>query len=310
MAKKPYTLFFLALFFTILIRISTVLGAYQLEYRIGVGADGSATWIIEHVFVKGQDEAMFAQLSSPVYFSDTFVENVKLLADAAKEETGRMNMTVENFAMEVSVSGSYSIVKYQFHWKEFAQIEDTQIKIGDVFRVDGLFLYGEGTVNIEYPPEYAIESVSPRPNAESGQTLTWYGIRDFETGEPRIVLREKVASGFIEIVRENALTIISLTALVGAGSMSFYYLRLRKKGVAVAKPPIPPSVLGIEDDEEKVTSLLRAAAGRSMYQSNIADHCKFSRSKTSKLLKTMESKGKIRREKKGREMVVTLMEEV
>ncbi len=83
---------------------------------------------------------------------------------------------------------------------------------------------------------------------------------------------------------------------------------MRKKEVVVAKPPVPPSVLGIEDDEEKVVNLLRAAGG-SMYQSTIADHCEFSRSKTSKLLTTMENKRKIRREKKGREKVVTLIEE-
>ncbi len=153
-----------------------------------------------------------------------------------------------------------------------------------------------------------IKSVSPRPNEKSGQTLTWYGIRDFETGEPRIVLKEKAASGFLEIAKENALTIVSLIALVGVSSISVYYFRLRKKEAVVAKPPMPPSVLGIEDDEEKVVNLLRAA-GESMYQSAIADHCNFSRSKTSKLLTAMETKGKIKREKRGRERVVTLIEE-
>ncbi len=304
MAVKPYLECFF-IFLTVLIPVSTVSGAYQLEYRIEVRADGSATWIVEHVFVKGQDEAMFAQLSNPIYFSDNFVENIKSLVNATKEETDRMNMAVEDFVMMVNVSGSYSIVKYQFHWSEFGETEDTQIEIGDVFEVEGLFLYGEGTVNIEYPTEYMIKGVSPRPNEKSGQTLTWYGTRDFETGEPRIVLKEKAASGFIEIAKENALTIASLIALVGVSSISVYYFRLRKKEAVVAKPPMPPSVLGIEDDEEKVVNLLRAA-GESMYQSAIADHCNFSRSKTSKLLTAMEAKGKIKREKRGRERVVTL----
>ncbi|NIW12434.1 MAG: hypothetical protein GWN31_00555, partial [Candidatus Thorarchaeota archaeon] len=127
MAKKLYVIFFLTLFLTVLIPVSPVLGAYQLEYRIEVRADGSATWIIEHVFAKGEDETIFAQLSNPIYFSDTFVENIKSLVNATKESTGRMNMTVENFVMTVSVSGSYSIVKYQFYWREFAETEDTQI---------------------------------------------------------------------------------------------------------------------------------------------------------------------------------------
>ncbi|NIW12435.1 MAG: hypothetical protein GWN31_00560 [Candidatus Thorarchaeota archaeon] len=122
------------------------------------------------------------------------------------------------------------------------------------------------------------------------------------------MLREKGASGFVEVIKENALAIVGLIALVGLSSISLYYFKLRKKEAVVAKPPVPPSVLGIEDDEEKVVNLLRATGG-SMYQSTIADHCKFSRSKTSKLLTTMENKRKIRREKKGREKVVTLIEE-
>jgi len=307
MAVKLYIIFFLFTFLTVLFPIATVLGVYQLEYRIEVHADGSATWIIEHVFVKGEDEALFAQLSSPIYFSDTFVESIKSLVNATKEETSRINMTVENFEMTVSFSSSYSIVKYQFHWREFAETEGTQIRIGDVFEVDGLFLYGEGTVNIEYPPEYMIKNVSPRPNAQSDQTLTWYGIRDFRAGEPEIVLGEKAASGFEVVLKENALAIVGLIALIGVSSISLYYFKLRKKEVVVAKPPIPPSVLGIEDDEEKVVNLLRAAGG-SMYQSTIADQCRFSRAKTSKLLTIMESKEKIRREKRGRERVVTLIE--
>ena len=62
----------------------------------------------------------------------------------------------------------------------------------------------------------------------------------------------------------------------------------------------------MEDDEEKVVNLLKAAGG-SLYQSAIADQCGFSRSKASKLLALMERKRKIRREKKGREKLVTLI---
>ena len=312
MAMKPYIIFFLTLFLTVLIPVSTVFGTYQLEYRIEVHADGSATWIIEHVFARGEDEAMFKQLTDPTYFSDTFVKNIKSLVNASREKTGRMNMTVEKFVMTASVLDSYRVVKYEFYWRGFGETEDAWIKIGDVFEAEGLFLYGEGTVNIVYPLEYTIESISPRPNAESGQTLTWYGIKDFGTGEPKIVLRQKAASGapgFMEIMKENAPIIASLIALVVVSSTSLYYFKLRKKEmkeIIGAKAPTPPSVLGIEDDEEKVVNLLRAAGG-SLYQSTIADHCGFSRSKTSKLLATMEKKGKIRREKKGREKVVTLI---
>jgi len=307
---KALAAFFLILFLSVPLFFQTVKGAYQLEYSIEVHADGSSAWLIEHRFVNGENEALVRQLSDPRYFSDTFVKSIKSLVNATKEETGRMNMTVENFVMSVSVSGSYTVVKYQFRWSDFAETEDTWINIGDAFEVEGLFPYGDGTVNIVYPSGYTIESVSPIPHAESSQTLTWYGIGDFGTGEPSIVLRKKTAFGFIDAITENAFIIGGLITLAGGIFIGLYYFKLREKGRKIigAKTPIPPSVLGIEDDEEKVVNLLKAA-GRSLYQSTIADQCRFSRSKTSKLLATMEKKAKIRREEKGREKVVTLMNE-
>lgn len=299
----------LLLFLGVLLLSGTAKGAHQLEYTIEVYEDGSATWVIEHRFGKGEDEALFRQLSDLTYFSDTFVKSIKSLVNATREETGRMNMIVENFVMTVSVSGSYSVVKYQFRWSGFAETEDTKIKIGDVFKVEGLFLYGEGTVNIIYPSGYSIESISPSPNAESDQTLTWYWTSIFEEGEPKIVLREKAAFGFMDAVKENAFILSILITLACGIFIGFYYFKLRKKEVKEivgAETSVPLTILRIEDDEEKVVNLLRAADG-SLYQSTIADQCRFSRSKTSKLLATMENKGVIRREKEGREKVVTLI---
>jgi len=307
---KSHLGLFLLLFLTFFLLPEVAWGEYQLEYEIEMHAGGSATWIIEHRFLIGENETLFRKLSDPTYFSDTFIKTIKSLVNAAKEITGR-NMSVDerSFIMTVSVSGSYSVIKYQFNWNGFAKVEDKRISIGDVFWGHELFLYGEGTVNVAYSSEYRVESVSPRPHAESNQTLTWYGIKDFGQGEPRIVLREKFAPiGFIEIMRENAPIIGSVLAIVSVGLLCLGFLRLRRKATVTAKQPIIPSVSEVKDAEEKVVNLLKAAGG-SLYQSTVADRCGFSRSKTSKLLATMESKGKIKREEKGREKVVMLIEE-
>lgn len=302
MTMKPCVIFSLLLFLTFFIPVSTVLGAYQLEYRIEVNADGSAIWIIEQ---KGRN----IQIAF-----DAFVEKVKLVVDAAEEKTGR-NMTADDFGMSADFSDSYIAVKYQFCWNGFAEIEDSWIKIGDVFEVEDLFLYfyGDGTVCIVYPSQYAVENVSPRPHerSDSIQMLEWYGIGDFGIGEPRVVLKEKTASvGFTDIISENAILIITLATLAGWGSIGLYYFKFRKKKEAIITVPhVPPVTLGIEDDEEKVVTLLKSAGGR-LYQSTIANQCGFSRAKTSKLLASMEEKGRIRRQKKGREKVVTLIDEV
>ena len=311
-AMKLYGALFLILFLAVFLFCETAEGMYQLEYRIEVHADGSAIWIVEHRFLleTEYDEMMFQRYYNMTYFSDNFVKNVNALVNSARLKTGRADMSVANFKMTVSVFDSYRIVKYQFDWVKFAEIEGTLIRIGDVFEVKGLFFYGEGPLNVIYPSEYLVENVSPKPNVESDGTLTWYEVKNFGTGEPTIVL-EKRTSNIIDVLKANAPIIISLSALAGIGSVSLWFFKFRKKekekviGAPEYTPPIP---LGIQDDEEKVVSLVRAAGGN-LYQSTIADQCGFSRSKTSKLLKTMENKGKIRREKKGREKVVTLLNE-
>lgn len=309
MPKKQCIIFFLLLFLTILIHGSRVLGAYQLEYRIEVYIDGSARWAIEHRFLleTEDDRTMFRQYSNWTYFSDCFVENVKALVDMARLRTGRESMTVENFKMTVSVFDSYRVVKYEFDWIEFAEIEGTRIRIGDVFEVDGLFLYGDGTLNMIYPAGYMVERASPKPNDEYDRMLTWYKVEDFGRGEPKVVLNERTQT-IGDTLKAYVPVIAALIALAGIGSTALWFFKFRKKKreAVVTVPPVP---LGMEDDEEKVVSLLKSAGGR-LYQSTITNQCEFSRAKTSKLLTSMEEKGRIKRQKKGREKVVILTDEV
>jgi uncharacterized membrane protein len=295
------------LLLTFLLYCDRAWSLYQLEYTIDVHADGSATWTIEHSFPDGED-ALFRQLSDYRYFSETFIENVKSLVNLTRKKVDRTgNMTVETFVMKV-VEAPYDIVQYRFYWRGFAEIDGTRIRIGDVFEVEGLFLQGDGKVNILYPSDYEIETVSPPPDEESSQRLTWYGTARFETGEPKIVLKEKTVFGFMEISKD--VFFVSLMAFVGIGFISLYYyfFKLRKRKPTSARAPFPSEVPKIEDDEEKIISLLEAAGG-SLWQSTLVHQCGFSRSKTSKLLKAMENDGKIRRKATGREKMVMLIKQ-
>ena len=76
---------------------------------------------------------------------------------------------------------------------------------------------------------------------------------------------------------------------------------LRRRKAAPEEPPIT----SIQDDREKLLSLLRARGGM-MYQRDVGRSLGFSKSKTTSLLSALEREGLIVREKRGREKLVRL----
>jgi uncharacterized membrane protein len=301
MPAKLRFILYLSLFFLILSQCTVVQASTVLKYTIEVQADGSATWIVEQ---RGTD----VQPSL-----NAFSDNVSILVGAAKKKTQR-NMSAESFFMSVNVSGSYKIVKYRFVWKGFSEVEDGRIAVGDVFTVSDFFsyFYGDGEVHIFYPSTYDVESVSPQPSVrnDSVQMMEWFGTLDFGVGKPKVTFEERLSPSFVDIVSKNAVLILSLLATLSAGLLGLYYFRFwrkRLKKEAGVPGPVLSGLDFIEGDEEKVVYLLRASGGR-LHQSKIVDQCEFSRSKTSHLLKIMEDGGKIRRENKGREKIVFLLE--
>lgn len=278
---------------------------YQLKYTIQVYKDGSAFWSIEQIGVGIRVEWY------------KFIENVSRLLKACESKTNR-SMSVDNntFSISVRYSGSYRVIKYAFLWNGFGYVNGSRIEIGDVFLIENFFgyLYGDGLIYIKYPSEYMIEEVYPPPNEQyaSPPTLQWYGIEDFETGQPTIKMEEKSGPpGVFGFLAKHAMLIAGLLMFLSGGLIGFYYFRLKKKPIDEEIPskkfPGSSKPFLMIDDEEKVLNLLKAAGG-SLYQSTIAERCRFSRAKVSKLLALMEKEGKIRRQKKGREKIVTIVE--
>lgn len=320
METKISVAFFLLLFLTVLFPLGTVLSQDQLEentlFTIEVRRGGSATWVIERRFLLKTDEdvTIFEQYmlefenQSAVYLEE-FRNKTYELVNRASDITGR-NMSAENFGIDVyileTVTDSYGVIKYQFDWISFANIEDKRITIGDVFE-GGFYLYEGDTLIIKYPSGYVVVDVRPEPDGESDQMLMWYGRRNFMWGEPNVSLEERTLS-VIDILQEYALVILGLIVLAPIGSACLWFFKFRKKEKVDFRGRLPRVTLEIGDDEDKVVALLKAAGGR-LYQSTITKKCGFSKSKTSDLLTSMENKGIVRRHKKGREKLVTLIED-
>jgi len=310
MKKKITLAFFFILFFTALfLPLGKILGQNQLEwnttYKIEVRDDGSAAWAIERraLLQTVAEEENFGYYQSIEYF-EKIINDTRELVKMVSISTGR-NMSAENFkittSIEKTVTGSYGVIKYQYDWMGFAEVKDEHITIGDAF-LEGPYLSRDDMLIIEYPAEYTVVTVLPKPDdtRDSDRTLIWYGPRNFGEGEPTVVLgKRNILRGYMPLI--VGLVIASIAGVSSAG-LWFFKLRKKEGGVIV---PAPQVKLGIENDEEKVVKLLREAGGAS-YQSTITKQLGFSKSKTSGLLKKMEKQGMVRRQKKGREKLVTL----
>jgi hypothetical protein len=312
MKAKLFATLFLILFFFLSWRS---LGESELEwitaYKIEIGENGSARWIIERktLLETEYEEATFNYYSSLDYHYE-LSNNISEVVNTARLKTGRWNMTYEPLTITSSIFRSstvtYGVITYQYDWIEFVNLvpDQERIEVGDVF-ADGIFLFGNGELAIEYPSAYVVAESSPVPDETrmTDRTVIWYGIENFSVEEPRIILRKK---GVMDALNDYMLVVVGVLVVGGASLSGFWLLKRRKKGEAEPVVQAPRLDLEIEDDEDRVIRLLKASHGR-LFQSTITEQCGFSKTKTSLLLAAMERKGVVKRQKKGREKLVTLI---
>jgi uncharacterized membrane protein len=198
---------------------------------------------------------------------------------------------------------------YTFTWLNFSVANGNRLVAGDVFSANGFFdqLYGDGELQITYPANCTLDSVTPTPDQKdiSAQTLEWFGTQFFVAEKPSIVLTSQKSAEanspqlpIYEIAAASA--VAAVAAVIAAWSLA---TKRRQKPVS----PMPSALTLPVTEEEKVLRQLRASGGIA-YQSAITEQCKFSKAKTSQLLSALEREGKVRRVKKGRDKIVNLIE--
>jgi len=272
----------------------------QVEYYVSVEANGTADWTIKQTLPLN---ASYDDLNAFQFKIESLLRNA--VSSTSRNMTGIVN------SMTSTAMGSYILVEYEFYWTDFGEKEGSNVAIGDVFHASGFFtqLYGDGKIFISYPAQYVIETVTPSPSKrdDSNRLLEWPGTADFDSNV-NIVLR-LIEPGFnlIEVLEQNAMPIASVIAVVGGFTGIIYLLRRRNRKTRKPEEISPTrNQLMLETEEEKVTKLLESKGGN-MYQSAITNDLRFSRAKTSLLLSSLERKGIIKRFKKGRDKIVTLV---
>jgi uncharacterized membrane protein len=304
-----------ALVLCLIVIMTPIYGAQSqanvVQYNIVLNGDGSASWTITQV----------TSINSTTDTWNGFMQRALSLVATAAVQTGR-EMAVDNGSFEMSTTNfqdsQSKTTEYLFTWLHFSIMQSASLTFGDVFRVNNFFgqLYGDGTLQVAYPPTYVVQSVSPSPNQQndSQHVLKWLGTQFFVNGNPYITLTLSSSSPTSGQTKSNTgwqlyvLIGASVAAAFSAFLAGFYVVRRRRKKTSDLAEAVALAYASVlESEEQKVLKVIRSRGG-SMFQSAITEECSFSKAKTSQLLSALERKDVVRRYKKGRDKIVTLVE--
>jgi uncharacterized membrane protein len=307
-------LFAICVFLFVGVLASEVKGQdYATVYKIQINSDNSATWTI----IKVQD------INGTIDSWEGFRQKVSALVSESVNLTQRQ-MVIDDTSLQMATTISQETqsktTKYEFIWLNFTVPQNNQLYLGDVFSNSNLFnnLYGEGTLQIVYPANYFVQKVLPSPNyyLNTSLIMTWIRTQDFVNGKPSILFA--LASTLpspnqnTSPITEQYYVFIGLgtVGLVVAflGSVLLVKHRKARAKVELSKVGTSAKASLFETEEDKVLKLVRTNSG-GMFQSAITEQCRFSKAKTSQLLSSLEQKGIVRRYKRGRDKIVTIVDQ-
>jgi len=305
MKHRTSTALFLTITLILIVAFSGTVHAQTTitQYRIQLNSDGSAAWTITQV----------SDLNGSVDTWAGFEGKVTSLVNAVANQTNRQ-MSADNstFQMSTVISSSNSKnTAYSFTWLNFSVTKHGQLVAGDAFSVNGFFdrLYGDGELQINYPANYTVETVTPTPDQQvpATQTLEWLGTQFFVTENPQIVLKSQGIVGS-DSVQLFPFVLVSVAAVAVVAAVVATWLFFVNRHQKIKAPPVMPTLTLPETEEEKVLRVIRSSGG-GIYQSAVTEQCRFSKAKTSQLLSALEREGKVRRIKKGRDKIVNIVEQ-
>lgn len=273
-------------------------------YRIQVHEDGRASWTVEYRtrLDSLEDVGAFENLSKQgiARSFESLMKNVTAEASAATSRSISASNFKSTSSTLTTATGVYGVVLLSCDWSNFARA-GSGISVGDVF-VGGLYLSKDDALVLQYPDGYQITSVLPSPDKSDTGELTWYGMRSFAPGEPRLELKAgEQTQGMTQYLAVGAAIIVLV-----AGVLIYRY---KRSGDSIAAGSAPGSGAGPLDieigDEDKVIAILREAGG-ALYQGDVVQKSGFSKSKVSAVIQSLHSKGIVIKVKKGRENLIRL----
>jgi hypothetical protein len=318
-------------------------------FEIEVHENGSATWTFRHELrLDDDDERNFETFAEEFEEEETglyerFTDQAEALTETGKEMTDReMEATTFNRSASVEYRPSaMGVVEMSFVWIDFADTEDDQLVVGDVFR--NMYISDQQSIVIKPDDGYAFAEADPEGEytgntMENASSMTWSGEREFLDGHPRVVLQDPDEIGSDSGTgsansSESGDGLLSWSLLAGLAAITLgaaaavWYRNRQSPGDETGTPAVASigsepddsddsetevapgkDVLGADDllsDEDRVLRLIRENGGR-MKQVKIVEETGWSKSKVSMLLSDMETNGSISKLRVGRENIISL----
>jgi uncharacterized membrane protein len=299
-----------------------------------VAENGSATWqvvyqmeLADDADVEAFEQIQTAVETEPSGYLDPFEERMNRTVVAAESATNR-EMAATDFEItterESQPQSELGLVTFTFHWEGFAETEDSQIRVGDA--VDSLFLDDGERLELRWPSEYGVQSITPEPQTVQSGKMVWRGPIDFDSGEPRLVVSTEAADGSNGSPGSDStdggngqnntglgLAMFSLLGVVGLALAATTVLFFRRQNDT--EPPDGGAVPGANQqqtppaellsNEERVLQLLKQNGGR-MKQKQVAEQLDWTAAKTSQVVGDLRDADEVEAFRLGRENVLTL----
>jgi uncharacterized membrane protein len=273
-------------------------GQNYFQYTVQIKSDGSAVWII----------TQFSSVNATVEPFSIFQQKILGLVESAASLTQREMIVDENsLQINTTISSDSKTTEYTFVWQNFSIVQGNQISFGDVFQVNNFFgqLYGDAALQLTYPSEFTVKSVSPAPyeRQDSEDMIKWSRTQDLVTNTVSIILTSNIQTGNnanndwrLYAIVVGVIIVIPVLFLVG------FIIFKRQKNIDTSSSFVESPILS---EEDKILKILKSFGGN-MRQSEITEQSRFSKAKTSQLLAALEKKGFITRYMSGRDKIVTL----
>lgn len=151
----------------------------QFVVELDTDGDANASFTDEFDLSDPDERAVFERADSNAELRATaaerFREEMRLVSRAANENLDR-ELRVGEVTVETAVVGETGTVAYEFRWENVASVDDDRVVLAEPF---SLFETLDRELVVVAPEGYAIESASPEPERNDGDTVAWPGLTTF-----------------------------------------------------------------------------------------------------------------------------------